>query len=291
MENSATPIKRAVLPQRAVSYRETGSGEPIVFVHGFLVNSRLWDPVVERLHGEFRCIQPDLPLGSHRTPMNADADLTPPGIARLLVDFLDSVGLDRVTIVGNDSGGAISQLLATAHPERVARLILTNCDLYEDFPPKLFAYFHVVARVPGALNLLAQSMRIKPLRRTPIAFGLLTKGRLDESLLDDWVEPVASSAEIRRDATKFMRGTSGKLTVRAAHELADFPSPTLFAWAPEDRLFKIKLAERLAATMPDARIVRIPDSKTFISLDQPDRLAQEIAGFMRETQPAAAASA
>lgn len=281
-------MTEVTLPEGTIRYRDQGSGEPLVFVHGFLVNSRLWDPVVERLQGEFRCIQPDLPLGSHRTPMSPDADLSPPAIAELLVSLLDSLGLDRVTIIGNDSGGAISQLLATAHPERVARLILTNCDLYEDFPPKLFAYFHVVARVPGALNLLAQSMRIKPLRRTPIAYGLLTKRRLDEALLDDWVQPVADSAEIRRDANKFMRGTSGKLTVQAAKDLASFTSPTLFAWAPEDRLFKIKNAERLAPTMPDARIVRIADAKTFVSLDQPEKLAEAIAGFVRETKPVAA---
>ncbi|MBM3667173.1 MAG: alpha/beta fold hydrolase [Actinobacteria bacterium] len=157
------------LPQGTIDCRDTGSGEPLVFVHGLLVNNRLWEPVAARLQRDFRCIAPDLPLGCHKRPMNADADLSPNGIARLMVDLLDALGLERATIVGNDSGGAVSQLLATAHPERVGRLILTNCGLKRDFPPKLFAYFHVVARVPGALNLLAQSMRLKPLRRAPIA--------------------------------------------------------------------------------------------------------------------------
>ncbi len=282
-------MAEAKLPQGTIRYRDQGSGEPIVFVHGFLVNSRLWDPLTERLRGEFRCIQPDLPLACHRIPMDPDADLSPPGMARLIVDFLDSLGLERATIVGNDSGGAISQLLAAAHPERVGRLILTNCDLYEDFPPKLFAYFHLVPRVPGALNVLLQGLRLKPLRRAPLAYGLLTKSRLDDELLDDWLEPATNSAEIRRDANKLMRGASGELTVQAAKDLADFHAPTLFAWAPEDRLFKIKLAERLAASMPDARVIRIPDAKTFVSLDQPDALAEAITGFISETKPLAVA--
>ena len=139
-------MKEVQLPQGTLRYRDDGSGEPIVFLHGLLVNGRLWERVTERLASDFRCIVPDLPLGSHSVPMNPDADLSPPGVARLVVDLLDSLGLDRVTLVGNDSGGAISQLVATSAPERISRLVLTNCDAYDNFPPKLFAYFKPAAK-------------------------------------------------------------------------------------------------------------------------------------------------
>ena len=278
---------QAELAAGTLSYRDSGTGEPIVFLHGLLVNGRLWEGVADRLSPDFRCIVPDLPLGSHSTPMRPDADLTPPGVARLVVDFLDSLGLDRVTLVGNDSGGAISQLVATSAPERVGRLILTNCDAYDNFPPKLFAYFKPAAKIPGALTLMTQSMRIKPLRRTPTAFGLLTKSRLSDELLDDWIDPGINDPQIREDTRKFILGISPKQTEQAARDLESFPSPTLFAWAPEDRWFKVAHADSLAASMPDARVVRIPDSRTFVSIDQPDRLAEEIAGFVRSTKPAA----
>ena len=199
-------MKEVTLPQGTIRYRDSGAGEPLVFLHGLLVNGRLWDGVAERLAPDFRCIVPDLPLGSHAAPMNPDADLTPPGIAQLVVDFLDALGLDRVTLVGNDSGGAISQLVATAHPDRLGRLILTNCDAYDNFPPKLFAYFKPAAKLPGALTMLTQSMRIKPLRRSPIAFGVLTKSRLPEELLDDWLDPGINDPAIREDARKFILG-------------------------------------------------------------------------------------
>ena len=283
-------MKEVTLPQGKIRYRDEGSGEPIVFVHGLLVNGRLWEHVAERLAPDFRCIVPDLPLGCHTTPMDPDADLSPPGVARLVIDFLDAIGLERVTLVGNDSGGAISQLVATSAPERVARLILTNCDAYDNFPPKLFAYFKPVARIPGGLTALTQSMRIKPLRRTPIAFGLLTKGRLPDELLDDWLRPGIENPEIREDTRKFMLGADPKLTEQAARDLERFEPPTLFAWAPEDRLFKVEHADRLAASMPDARVIRIPDAKTFVSLDQPEKLAEAIAAFVRETKSAAAAA-
>jgi pimeloyl-ACP methyl ester carboxylesterase len=275
-------MEEVKLPQGTIRYRDSGAGEPIVFVHGLLVNGRLWEQVAARLASDFRCIVPDWPLGSHPVPMNPDADLSAPGLAKIVADFLEALGLEKVTLVGNDSGGAISQLVATKHPQRVGRLVLTNCDAYDNFPPKLFSYFKPTARIPGAMTVLAQSMRIKPLRRTPLAFGVLTKSRIGDDLLEDWLRPAIGSSEIRRDAAKFIRGSSPKQTEQAARELASFDAPTLFAWAPEDRWFKVEHAERLASSMPDARVERIPNSKTFVSIDQPERLAELIASFSRE---------
>jgi pimeloyl-ACP methyl ester carboxylesterase len=253
------------------------------------VNGRLWEQVAELLQPDFRCIVPDLPLGSHEIPMNPDADLSPPGVAVIVAQFLEELDLEGVTLVGNDSGGAISQIVATKHPERVGRLVLTNCDAYDNFPPKLFAYLGVLARIPGALAATAQSLRIKPLRRTPIAFGALSKSRLDDDLLEDWLRPGLDDSEIRRDTGKFIRGVSPSQTMQAARELESFDKPTLFAWAPEDRWFKVEHADRLAASMPDARVERIPGSKTFVSIDQPERLAKAIRDFVREPAPAPAA--
>jgi len=278
-------MEEARLSQGTIRYTDRGEGEPLLFVHGLLVNGRLWEPLADRLQERFRCIVPDLPLGSHATPMPADADLSAPGVAAIVAELITSLGLDRVTLVGNDSGGAISQLVATRHPDRVGRLVLTNCDLYENFPPKLFAYLPLAARIPGAFTVLSQSMRLRPLRRTPIAFGVLTKRRLDSELLEAWVRPGIDDAAVRRDARKFLRDSSPEQTVQAAQDLARFRAPTLFAWAPEDRWFRIADAERLAASMPDARIERIADAKTFVSLDQPERLAEVITAFVRETEP------
>jgi pimeloyl-ACP methyl ester carboxylesterase len=270
------------LPQGTIRFRESGSGEPIVFVHGLLVNGRLWEGVAERLAPDFRCIVPDWPLGSHTVPMEPGADISPPGLARLVADFLVALELDDVTLVGNDTGGAICQLVATRHPDRIGRLVLTNCDAYDNFPPKLFSYLGVLARIPGALAATGQSMRIKPLRRSPLAFGVLTKTRLDDDLLEDWVRPGLENPEIRRDTRKVILGISPEQTMEAARKLESFDRPTLFAWAPEDRWFKVEHAERLAASMPDARVERIPDAKTFVSIDQPERLAELIAAFARE---------
>jgi len=270
------------LPQGPIRYRDSGGGgEAIVFVHGYLVDGRLWERAAEALAPEFRCVVADWPMGAHAEPMNADADLSPPGMARIIAGFLEALDLDRVTIAGNDSGGAISQVLVTSHPERIGRLVLTNCDTQEHFPPPPFGLLTSIARVPGAMAAMGLALRIGAVRRA--TFAPFSKHAIPDELSASWMAPGAGDPRIRRDLRKFTVGIDKRHTIEAARRLASFSSPTLFAWAPEDRFFKLDHAERLAEIIPDARIVEIPDAKTFVALDQPERLAEAIAAFMRET--------
>lgn len=272
----------ATLPQGTIEYRDAGSGPVLLFVHGLLVNGTLWRKVTASLEDRFRCIAPDLPLGSHAAPMRPDADLTPPGLARLVADFMDTLELEDVTLVGNDTGGAICQLVATRHPERLAALVLTPCDAYENFLPPAFRPLQWIARVPGGVTAMAQTLRSPTLRRSPLGFGMLTRRPIDEAVLEGWSRPAIDSADVRRDLRKVLTGIHPRYTVEAAARLAEFDRPTLIAWAPEDRFFKFAHAERLAATIPDARLERVPDSATFVPEDQPERLAELIAGFVHE---------
>ena len=257
-----------------VRYRDTGSGAPVVLIHGALVDGRLWDPVVERL--DRRCVVPDLPLGSHRVPMRRDADLTPTGLADAIAELLERLDLRDVTLVGNDTGGALCQFVVTRHPERIARLVLTNCDAFDNFPPAPFRPLGVLARA-RLLTAALQPLRLRPLRRLPFAYGWLTKRRLPDELLDAWVRPFLSDPGVRRDARRFLLGIDRGALLDNTARLHDFDRPVLLAWAPEDRFFPVEHARRLAAVFPDARLVEIPDSYTFVSLDQPERLADLIA--------------
>jgi pimeloyl-ACP methyl ester carboxylesterase len=275
------------LPAGTIRYRDTGDGAPIVFAHGLLVDGTLWRKVTPPLEGDFRCVVPDLPLGSHRVPMEPDADLSPPGLARILAEFIEALGLDDVTLVGNDTGGAIAQLVATRHPERLGRLVLTPCDAYENFLPPFFRPLQYAARVPGLLTALVQPARLGAVQRGPLGFGFLISRRaMEPEVIDSWLRPFLSDRGIRRDTTRFLRSISSRYTLEAADRLREFDRPALIAWAPEDRFFKLSYGERLAAAIPDARLVRIEDSLTFVPEDQPRRLAQEIAGFIETTSSA-----
>ena len=278
-------MSEANLSQGTIDYRESGEGPPVVFVHGLLVDGRLWRKVTPLLEDRFRCIVPDLPLGSHTRPMSRDADLSPLGLARVVADFLEELNLEDVILVGNDTGGAISQITAANHPERIGRLLLTNCDAFENFLPPAFRPLQWGARVPPVLNGLLQGMRFGPMRRLPIAYGWLIKRDFDAAPTREWVEPFLTNREIRRDTVKVLRGIDPRFTIEAAEKLRDFDRPAMLAWAVEDRFFKISFAERLAETIQGATLERIEDSYTFVSEDQPGRLAELIARFAREPAP------
>ena len=277
------------IPQGTIRYRDLGEGPAIVFVHGYLVDGRLWSETAEQLSATHRCILPDLPMGAHRVAMNPDADLTPPGIAAVIAEFIEALGLEDVTIVGNDSGGAMSQVLVTTRPERIGRLVLTNCDTHENFPPSLFKLMPPLAKLPGAMTAMGLPFRIGALRRA--AFAPFAKTRISPQLIDSWMEPSQSDAGIKRDTAKVTSGMNKRYTLEAAEKLASFDRPVLFAWAPEDRVFPLKYARRLADAIPDSRIETIADAKTFVSLDQPAQLAELIGAFVGTGAPAPARSA
>jgi pimeloyl-ACP methyl ester carboxylesterase len=268
-----------------IRYREAGEGRPIVFVHGYLVDGRLWDRALDALAPSFRCIAPDWPLGAQQVAMNPDADLTPPGIATLISEFLERLELDDVAIVANDSGGAMAQVLVTTHPERIERLVLTNCDTHENFPPGIFKVMPPIARLPGGIELLSAPFRIPALARA--AYRPFARTPIPAELIASWLQPGLRDPAVRRDLRKVTIGLDKRYTLVAAERLRHYERPVLFAWAPGDSYFPIEYAERLAAAIPDARIVSIPDSKTFVPLDQPQRLAEAIAEFAAATQPSA----
>ena len=277
------------LPQGTIRYRDSGAGEEVVvLLHGLLVGGDLWTEVVRELAGEFRVIVPELPLGAHTVPLKPTADRSPTGMAQLIADFLGALDLRDVTLVGNDTGGALSQLVAVHHPERVARIVLTPCDAFEVFPPALFKPLVWAARVPGGLTAYLQPVRLRPLRRLPIAFGWLTKRGIEPAVMDGWVRAYFGDAGVRRDVTAFVRAAKPNVMKEVGAMLASFDKPVLVAWAPDDRHFKWDLGERLVAAFPNARIERIEDSYTFVATDQPERTAQLIRAFVRETAEARA---
>jgi pimeloyl-ACP methyl ester carboxylesterase len=269
--------KEIQLPAGRIRYREAGEGPAVVFVHGYLVDGRLWDGVVDRLAGSFRCFAPDWPIGSQQIAMATDADLTPPGVAATIADFLEALDLEDVTIVGNDSGGAMCQVLATTRPERVGRLVLTNCDTHENFPPGAFKALAPLAKLPGGMAVLTAPFKSARLAR--LAFRPFARSRIPDQLIDSWMEPAQRDPGVRRDLKKVTIGMNKRHTVAAAEKLRGSELPILLTWAPGDRYFPISYAERLAGEVGNARIVEIPESKTFVPLDQPERLAAEVARF------------
>jgi pimeloyl-ACP methyl ester carboxylesterase len=278
------------LTQGTIHYREEGAGDPLVFVHGLLVDGRLWDALTPRLTAEHRCITPDWPLGSHRTALRADADRSPRGIANLIADFIEELELERVTIVANDTGGAISQILASERPAHISGLVLTNCDCFENFLPPALRPLQWLAHVPGAYWGIAQALRSARVRQSPLGFGMLSRRPLPDELTAAWAAPLRERP-IRADVLATLKAIDKRDTLAAARRLHERPLPTLLAWAPDDLTFPVRFAERLAATIPGARLELIPDCRAFVPHDQPERLAELITDFTHEAEAPRSAQA
>ena len=274
------------LPHGTMRYLESGTGQPVVFLHGYLMGAHLWDPVVHRLAGEFRCLVPELPFGAHTVPLHPAADLTAAGLGRLTADFLQALSLTGVILVGNDSGAAVAQVVAARHPERLGGLVLATGDAFDNFPPKPFRPLIAAART-GTLTPLLALLKVRPARALPTAYGWLTHGHLPHDLIDEWVAAYFAHRGVRRDLRRLTAALGDDdFMNQIAAELAAFTKPALLAWAADDKFFPAEHARRLAAILPDARLEVIPRSRTWVMRDQPARTAHLIASLARSTAAA-----
>ncbi|MEO6606813.1 MAG: alpha/beta hydrolase [Aeromicrobium sp.] len=270
------------LPSGTVRYFENGpdDGPVVVFVHGLLVNADLWRKVIPTVVAAgSHTYAVDWPLGSHSIPV-PDADLTPPGVADLIATFLEALELNDVTLVANDTGGALTQILMTRHPERIGGVVLASCDAFERFFPPAFAFLPVMAKLPGSIAALTQTVRPKMFQRLPITFGWVSKRPVPPETVASYLGPSRHNRAIRKDLARFLRTVNKRHTLAAAEKLPTFDKPVLLVWATEEKLFPVSLAERLAEKLPNASIVEVADSYTFIPEDQPAELAAHVVEFV-----------
>jgi len=279
-----TTGKAVDLSAGTIEYADTGGSGPVVLLlHGVAIDRSLWRHVVRELRDDFRCVVPTLPLGGHRRPMRADADLSPRGIGELEAEFMDALDLRGVTVVGNDQGSF--QFAAAEHPERIARLVISSCEAFENFPPGLPGRaLSLAAKLPGGLNASFQPLRLRAMRRSPFAFGRMAKRPVPHEITDAWLRPLLTQRDIRRDLTRYLRAAKKGDMLAAAERLRGFDRPALVVWAAEDRVMPLEHGRRLAELLPHGRLVEIPDSYTLIPEDQPGQLARAIRTFMSETR-------
>jgi pimeloyl-ACP methyl ester carboxylesterase len=276
-------MQRVDVSAGPIEYEDTGGDGPVlVLLHGVAMDGNVFDPVVADLRADHRCIVPTLPLGAHRLPMRADADLTLRGFGRIVAELLERLDLRDATLVQNDHAAAIAA--AGEWPARIGRLVLSSCEAFENYPPGLPGKnLALMSRIPGALNVAMQGMRFRALRRLPVAIGWLTKRPLPHELTDAWFEPIRTNPAIRRDLARYARTAKKQVMVDATARLRSFDRPTLVIWTPEDRIMPPDHGRRLAELLPNARLVEVADSYTLIQRDQPVEFARLVREFVATT--------
>jgi len=276
--------KLAELPAGTIEYIDSGGDGPVlVFLHGVVMSSTLWDEVIGKLPGEFRCIVPELPLGAHKIPMNEKADLSLPAMAKIVFDFLDHLDVNDVTLINNDWGGS-QVLVAQGLTSRIGRLIITSCEAFENYPPGIPGkLLGMSAKLPAGLQIAFASLKFKPARRLPMTWGRMSKKTIPPAIMDAWFEPILTSKEIRRDFKKYANKMPKRdvLIQLGGEQIGKFEGPALVIWAADDRLMPLRHGKRLAELLPQGELITVDDSFTLIPIDKPDELAGHITSFVK----------
>lgn len=269
------------LPAGRVHYVETGTGPPVVLLHGLLMDHTVWDDVMALLPQGFRYIRPVLPLGGHPEPLRDDADLSLRGLNVLVADFLEAMDLEGVTLVHSDWGGALF-LTAYGLDQRVGSIVVLPSEAFGNFPPGLPGKAAVVAaRVPGGIRLALWQMRIRWMCRTPISFGWMTTGPLDPAMVRGWTEPGLRDARIRRDVLKYARSGFPKARLIAnTLALKEFRGDALILWSSSGKVMPREHGRRLAEILPQGRLVELDDAYVLSQIDQPQHVADELSAFL-----------
>ena len=271
------------LPQGTITYRVAGPDDstrpPVVLVHGLLVDSQLWTGVADDLAARgIRSYAPSWPTGSHPVPMSADADLSPRGIARIIIDFLAALDLTGVTLVGNNTGGALCQYVIDTDHSRVGTLVLTNCDAFDLFPPKEFEGLVKVGSHAALIKPMLTALKPTAVRHARNVYGGTFAGDPDPVVTRSWIEPGLGSREVRRDTAKLISGIDPQDLLDVSTRFSRFTKPVRLVWGDADEFFPIAFAERLAAAFPNATLTPVPGGRTFVPMDFPDQVADVIAG-------------
>jgi pimeloyl-ACP methyl ester carboxylesterase len=262
-----------------IAYTDAGAGPIVLFVHGVYVTGAVWNDVVAQLGGGFRCIAPTWPLGGHSTSTDG-ADLGAESAARRIVHFMEALELTDVTVVANDTGGGL--VLAslgdpTLDTARITRLVLTNCDSYEHFPPGSFAQIVKLCRLsPAAGGAILRLLATGPGQR--FFLKAVSKRPLGAQRQREVFGAFATSGAARRDAVAVTASLDPALTLRAAPAIEAFDRPVILTWGTEDPLFPLDHARRLRDAFPHATLIEIADCAAFVMLDAPQQLAAAIRG-------------
>jgi pimeloyl-ACP methyl ester carboxylesterase len=260
-----------------------GEGRPLVFIGGLPHDESLWDGVIAELAPQFRCLTPVLPLGAQRKPLRSDADLSLPGLGRIVTEFLERLDLLDAVVCFNDWGGA-QTMVSHGGVDRVGAFVLISCETDRNYPPGVAGQIAALSGfLPGGFGVMRFALSSPMLRKLPFTYGRMSKRGVSDELMHRWLQPL-KRPEIRRDTRRYVRDVRhGKREIRAATpKLRSFERPVLVVWDEEGTMMPNSEGRRLAESFPNSTYVELPDCYTLIPLDQPQALAREIRQFVAQ---------
>jgi pimeloyl-ACP methyl ester carboxylesterase len=285
--NKSLSEKRSVsTPSGRISYSDRGSGPVALFVHGVLLNGYLWRHQQTGLSDLRRTIAVDL-LAHGDTEIEPDQNVSVTANAKMLSEFLDALNIDKVDLVGNDSGGGICQIFSALYPERVRSLTLTNCDTHDNWPPEAFKPFVAMVKAGGVRGTLEAMLSDKSIYRSPDALGPAYEHpeNVTDETIENYLRPFLASDERTRDLERFVEAFDNKHTVAIEPKLKTFEAPTLIVWGTDDIYFDVKWSRWLADAIPGTeRRVELKGARIFFPEERPEEFNRELRGFWKQTE-------
>jgi pimeloyl-ACP methyl ester carboxylesterase len=273
-------VHTAETPSGLIGYHESGSGPVALFVHGVLLNKHLWRHQLTELSDIRRCIAVDL-LAHGDTEIKPDQDVSVTANAAMLREFLDALSIDQIDVIGNDSGGGISQIFAALNPERVRSLILTNSDTHDNWPPEAFKPFLGQAAAGNLSTVLHAMLADKAVYRSPQALGPAYEDpqSMSDEDIDTYLRPLVRSSERTEDLHRFLAAFDNSHTTRVRDQLRALPAPAMIVWGTDDVYFPVKWAYWLAGALPSARMpVELEGARIFF----PEERARQFNHILRD---------
>ncbi len=283
----SSPIHRSVqTPSGRISYTEQGTGPVALFVHGVLLNSYLWRHQLADLSDIRRCIAVDL-LAHGDTEIAPDQDVSVTANAKMLKELLDALNIDQVDLVGNDSGGGITQIFAALYPDRIRTLTLTDCDTHDNWPPEAFKPFLAMAAGGGLRGTLDVMLSNKSVYRSPQALGPAYEHpeRLTDDSIETYLRPLVKTQQRTRDLEHFLAAFDNKHTLAVEDRLKKLTAPTLIVWGTDDIYFDVKWSNWLAENIPGVRRrVELKGARIFFPEERSEEFNQELRAHWQAAQ-------
>src|SRR3984885_9067257 len=277
--NKTLPVRRSVQTASGrISYVEQGSGPVALFVHGVLLNSHLWRHQLADLSDIRRSIAVDL-LAHGDTEIAPGQDVSVTANAKMLKEFLDALNIDQVDLVGNDSGGGISQIFAALYPERVRSLTLTDCDTHDNWPPEAFKPFLAMAAGGGLRGTLDAMLSAKSVYRSPQRLGPAYEHPelVSDESIEQYLRPFVRSEQRTRDLQRFLAAFDNKHTLAIEDRLEKLTAPTLIVWGTDDIYFDVKWSNWLAEKIPGVRRrVELKGARIFFPEERSEEFNREL---------------
>lgn len=253
--------------------RRDGDGNVVVCVHPALFDGRFWQPMVAELPPDVPVLVPDLPLGAQRRPVPADVSPTLEAVAAALVEIASASTSAPLVLVGNGTGGAIAQIAAGAHPDRVRGLVLAPCEVFEHLPPRGSRLLQSLCRYPAGARLVARLMTFGPVLANPSPHNDLTRRGVPRELVADWLAPPIRDRRIARDLATTLASQRPELTLAAADAVRDADIAVGVLWTRRGGPFRAEDGARFAAHVGAGRLEWVDTAGALVAWDEPAAMA------------------